>query len=147
MSVKERLAPGILVTKAAANLPQTTTANLYTVSGGVVLVTGILGIVTSALGATATNLSLGVTGNNTAISTAVAVTSAAVNTLVVPVAAAGIGGAAIVGTAPFVSVARDAFNPFMVAVANITWTTSANDTGQMKWYLWYVPVDAGASVS
>jgi hypothetical protein len=146
VSVKERLTPGILVTKAAANLPQTATANLFTVSGAV-LVTGILGQVTSALGATATNLSLGVTGSVTAISTAVAVTSGAVGQMFVPVAAAGVGGAAVFSLAPFVPAARDAFVPFIVAVANITWTTSANDTGQMKWSLWYVPIDAGASVS
>jgi hypothetical protein len=146
MSARDDIAPGILVTKPAANLPQTATANLFTVSGAVI-VTAMLGQVTSALGATATTLALGITGSTTAIATAGAVTSAAVGTFYVPVASAGVGGAPLVSAAPFISPTIDAFFRILVAVANITWTTSANDTGQMKWSLWYVPIDAGASVS
>jgi hypothetical protein len=145
MSVKT-VVPGALVTKAAANLPQTATANLFTVAGGAVLVTGLLGQVTTVLGATATTLSLGVTGNTTAITTATAINGSAVGTLALPVkgvppAALVVAGAAFILAPPFI------IDPFIVAVANITWTTSASTTGQMKWSLWYVPLDSGATVS
>jgi hypothetical protein len=135
------------VAKAAANLPQTATANLYTVTGGAVVVTGLMGIVSSALGATVTTLALGVTGSSSAIATALAVTSGIAGTVYLPVNSAGAGGAPLFSTAPFISATLDRLNPFIVSVANITWTTSANDTGQMRWLLWYVPIDAGASVS
>lgn len=149
MSVKERLVPGLLVAKAAQNLPQTATATLFTVAGGLVLVTGILGVVTTALGATVTTLSLGVTGSNAALATATAVTSATAGTVYAPTTgAAGAAGTPIVSATPFVSVAEPNFlAPVYVFTTNITWTTSANDTGQMKWYLWYIPIDTSASVS
>jgi len=151
MSVKWAAATGIAVAKAAQNLPQTATATLFTVSGGAVLVNALLGVVSTALGATATNLSVGtaVAGDaGTTIIAATAVASKAAGTLIVPqagtngapAAAPFLGNAAFVGNTPFET------SPFFVS-ANITWTTSANDTGQMKWYCWYTPIDAGASVS
>lgn len=36
---------------------------------------------------------------------------------------------------------------FAVNAGTLTWTTDASDTGQMAWYLSYVPIDSGASVS
>ena len=139
--------PGVRVDKAAANLPQTATANLYTVAGGAVLVTGLIGTVTTGLGATATTLSLGVTGSPTVIATASAITSAVANTFLFPIKSAGIGGALQVAGAAFVLAPPFIIDPFIVATGNITWTTSANDTGQVKWSLWYVPMDAGATVT
>lgn len=134
---------GQQVTKAVQNLPQTATANLYTVTGAV-LVTGLLGRVTTVLGATATTLSLGVTGTNAGLATAVAVTSAAVGTLLYPTPPTGqAAGALIVATTGILFPGSE---PFFVA-QNITWTTSASDTGQVEWYLWYVPVSPGSGVS
>lgn len=142
--------PGILVTKAAQNLPQTATANLFAVSG-TVLVTGLLGVVTAAIGATATTLALGTApGAATAsIATATAVTSKAAGTALAPVGASGVGGALIVGGAAFVQSPPMALSPFVLGAGttNITWTTSASTTGQVQWYLWYTPIDFDASVS
>lgn len=140
--------PGTLVQKAAQGLPATTTSNLYTVSGNV-LVTGMLGVVTSATGATATNLSLGVSNGSAtgAIATATAVTSLAVGTFLFPAGSSGVGGALKVAGAAFVQAPPLALNPFFVAAGNITWTTNATDTGQVAWYLWYVPLDFDATVS
>lgn len=75
---------GDLVIKAAQNLPQTTTSTLYTVAGGAILVHGLYGLVTTALGATATNLSLGTTAGNTTIASATAVTSATLSSWIAP---------------------------------------------------------------
>ena len=142
--------PGILVTKAAQNIPQSATANLFTVSG-TVIVTGLLGIVTTAIGGTVTTLALGTApGSATAsIATATAITSKVAGTALAPVGASGAGGALIVGGAAFVQSPPFALSPFILGVGttNITWTTSASTTGQVQWYLWYTPIDAGGSVS
>jgi hypothetical protein len=141
--------PGIFVPKAAQNLPQDTTANLYTVSGGSVLVTGMLGIVTTACGSTATTLSLGVSAGSatTAIATATAVTSSPIGTWLVPEGSSGGPTALKVGGVVFMNAPPYIVNPFLVSAGNITWTTSANDTGQVQWYLWYVPLDFDATVT
>lgn len=149
MSVKT-VVPGVLVTKAAQNIPQTATANLFTLAGGAVLVTGLLGLVTTVIGAVATTLSLGTTpaGAATSVATATAITNAGVGTVLAPVSAAGqVGGPLSVAGAVYVAAPPFIINPFMVGGGNITWTTSASTTGQIKWYLWYVPLDFDATVS
>lgn len=147
------IVPGTLVTKAAQALPATATANLFTVAGGSVLVTGLLGVVTTACGATATTLALGTTpgGTTASIATATAITSAAVGTSLVATSAAGVASALLVAPVPFLSAVPPMFiAPFVLGAGiatSITWTTSATDTGQIKWYLWYVPLDTSATVS
>lgn len=139
------------VIKAAQNLPQTATATLFTVSG-TVLVQFFAGLVTTALGATATTLSLGNTPTggvaaNTSLATATTVTSKTVGTHVVPTFSSGIGGAPIVASLAQVTVPAASGNAFIVPAGTITWTTSANNTGQMAWYLAYLPIDPGATVT
>jgi hypothetical protein len=147
MSQKLIPAIGISVIKSAQNLPQTATATLFTVSGGAVLVTALFGKVTTACGATVTTLTLGDSvGGAATIATATAITSAAAGTLLAPNPSAGAAGALLVKTVPFVSYVPLAISPFLLA-ANVTWTTNANDTGQVAWYLWYMPIDFDASVS
>ena len=142
---------GDQVFKAAQALPQTATATLYTVTG-CVLVTAILGRVTTVLGGTVTTLSLGITGANAGIATAVAVTSAAAGTLLYatpPASGTQTPGALIVaggGVLWPTTAAVPGDGPLFVS-QNITWTTSASDTGQVEWYLWYVPVSPGSGVS
>ena len=144
MSVKNIVVPGVPVVKAAQGLPATTTSTLFTVTGAI-MVTGLIGRVTAALGATATSLSLGIGSSNTALATATVVTSAAQNTLLVPTTtgsppvAAGLSQ----GLAAFVSGIPALMTPLITA-SNITWTTNATDTGQIEWYLWYVPFDTGS---
>jgi hypothetical protein len=151
MSVKNVAAIGIPVIKAAQNLPQTATATLFTQSGGAVLVTGLLGVVTTALGATTTSLSVGTGISNTAIMTASAVAGKAAGTWIIPTASAGVGGAPVMvpGGAAFLTPSGDRlFTPFVLAPGSgITWTTNANDTGQIAWYLWYIPMDADSGLS
>jgi hypothetical protein len=141
---------GVQVVKAAQVLPQTATATLATVSGGAVLVTSMLGLVTTAIGATATTLALGTapttgTAATGGIAAATAITSKEAGTWVTPIVNAGLGGALVVcangGTVPYLT------TPFVVSAGTITWTTSASDTGQMKWYFTYVPLDTGAALS
>jgi hypothetical protein len=140
---------GNQVVKAAQGLPATTTSTLFTVSG-TVLVEFMAGLVTTAIGATATTLSLGVTPTggsaaNTAISSALAITSKTVGNFFVPVFASSVGGTPVI--APAITAVPGSTTQFLVPAGVITWTTSATDTGQMAWYLSYLPVDAGATVS
>ncbi len=141
---------GNQVIKAAQNLPQNTTAVLAVVSGGMIMITSMLGIVTTAIGATATNLSIGTTptvgvASATGIGAATPITSTPIGSWITPVQSAGISGQLAVGanagTAVFLP------TPMIVSAGTITWTTSANDTGQVKWYFTWVPLDSAAALS
>jgi hypothetical protein len=141
---------GLLVTKAATALPQTATATLFTVSGGSVLVTSLLGQVTTVIQNSDPVLTLGTapttgTADTDGIATTTALTSAEVGVWVTPLASSGLGGALVVGTlagsAPWLA------TPFAVPAGTITWTTTASKTGALKWYLSYIPLDIGASVA
>lgn len=142
---------GTLVTKAAAALPQTATATLFTVAGGNVLVTGLLGLVSgTAIQNQACTLALGTvpttgTASSTGLATATSIQNKEIGTWVVPQASSGAGGALVVGT----NAGSTLFLPaaFVVPPGTISWTTSASNTGKMAWYLTYVPLDPGGSVS
>ena len=147
------IALGTLVTKAAQALPQTATATLYTVSGGSVLVTSLLGQVQAvATGATVTTLAVGLapttgTAATAGVATATAITSREIGTWVGVQSSAGLAGALVVGANAGAALFLHTPAGFVVPAGTITWTTSASDTGQMAWYLTYVPLDTGASVS
>lgn len=135
---------GIRVDRAAATLPQTTTGTLFTVAGGRVCVTGIVGEVTVALGATVTSAKLlltPTTGTAVDLCAALAVTSKEAGTLL------GITGlfsdALVAANAGATVMPR---NPVVLPIGNLGLNTTANDTGQVKWTLFYVPVEDGATV-
>ena len=142
---------GTQVTKAAANLPQTATATLFTVATGNVLVTSLLGLVSgTAIQNQACTLALGTvpttgTASSTGLATATSIINKEIGTWVTPLASSGAAGALVVGTnagsTPFLTTA------FVVPPGTISWTTSASNTGKMAWYLTYVPLDNGATVS
>jgi hypothetical protein len=142
---------GTLVTKAAAVFPQTATATLFTVTGGLVLVTSLIGQVTVATttdpGLTLGNgtPTVGGTLDTDGIATTTVLTSAEVGTLVSVQASSGLGGALVAGS--LAGSAAWLSTPFVVNSGTITWTTSASHAGQMAWWLTYVPLDTGASVS
>ena len=140
---------GELVTKAPQNLPQTAGATLYTVSNGAVLIQALLGRVTTTIQNQTCTLSLGVvvTGGNslpTAIATATSIQALAIGEWLQPTPSAGAAGALTNSQAPFLTTA---WSPYLASPGTITWTTSASNTGQAEWYLWYVPLDQGATVS
>lgn len=142
---------GNTITKAAANLPASTTATLFTVAGGNVLVTSIVGLVSgTAIQNQACTLALGTvpttgTASSTGLATATSIQNKEIGTWVTVLKSSGLAGALVVGTnagsTPFLE------SPFVVPPGTITWTTSATNTGKMAWYLTYVPLDTGASVS
>lgn len=143
------IAAGIRVTRAAATLPQTATGNIYTVSGGRIMVVSLTGVVTVATGATVTTLSVGITpasgtASNTALASATAITSREVGTHMGLGSTAG--AALVVGTNASTPVQTTGHAALAIQTGSITITTSASDTGQVQWDLIYIPLDDGAQV-
>lgn len=133
---------GLKVERAAATLPATTTATIFNVTGGRVMILLLVGEVTTVMSGTATNLSTNHVatggGGTTALSTATAVTSLAVGT---PFVLTALNAAAAV-----TGVAANP-NRLTVVPGAIQITTSATNTGAMRWTLLYVPLDDGAVVT
>jgi len=132
---------GPIVQRAAAVLPATGNQTLFTVTGGKVMVTSLIGEFTVAGSATVTNLKLTAVGPNaqtTDICANALVTSVAVGTLFCPttVGAAGQVGAAVTQN-----------NEIVVNTGSIRATTDATNTGAVRWTLNYIPLDDGAAVT
>jgi hypothetical protein len=147
---------GTQVIKTALTLPQTATADLFTVAGGSVLVTSLLGLVTTALGATEPLMSLGLaptTGTAEAAgvvaaseaSGGTALASIEAGSWITPGASSGLATKWVSGGHGGGSVFLS--TPWVAPPGYITWTTGASDTGAITWYLTYVELDTGASVS
>ncbi|MFI8448243.1 hypothetical protein [Streptomyces erythrochromogenes] len=137
---------GTKVDKATAALPASTTGSLFTVTGGRVLVTSIVGRVTTGIQAQANAIKLVATPSG----------SGAVNDLSGTVESNGLaaggllsitglaGDAMVKSTGGGVSTLR---NPVIVAAGAIGLNTAATNTGSVEWSLTYVPLDDGASVA
>jgi hypothetical protein len=153
------LIQGAQVIKKAQVPPNSgSSATLFTVAGGMVLVTGLFGRVTTVLSGTTGTISLGATPTVGASGAQVAGIAAATvigggevgaTYAVVGTAAGGAttlangGASSLSGKSPFISLPE-----FVVQAGIITVTTSvATMTGAIDWYLSYVPIDVGASVS
>lgn len=147
------IAFGVQVIKAAQTPPNSgSSATLYTVAGGVILVTSLIGRVSTALSGTTGAIALGSkpavgTEETAGIATAGVVGGAEIGTLLVPIASSGLAGALVVsglhaGNVPFLPA------PFPCNTGTIEVTTSvATMTGAIDWYLTYVPLDTGATAT
>lgn len=131
------------VARAAAVLPATTNQTIFTIAGGRILVTGLVGEVTTVMTGTATNVKV------TSVSTTSSIASdMTANTAVTSLAVGALysisGVAATAGTTGS-AVAKN--NELILPIGLIRITTDATNTGAMKWILTYVPLDPGASVA
>jgi hypothetical protein len=138
---------GSKVDRATAALPQTTQAAIFTVAGGRVLITGLVGEVTTVMGATATTLKVTsnpASGTDVDLTSATAVTSKEVGSQFTLPATSGSG--LVVNNAGG-SGQLPAHNPYIVPVGTVDLVTSASDTGSVKWSVTYVPLDDGATVT
>lgn len=148
------IAFGVQVIKAAQAMPQTQTLDLFTVSGGAVLVTSLLGLVSGvAIASSDPELTLGTaptvgTAEVAGIASSTALTSAEIGTWMTVQPSSGLPGALVV-MATAAKAGNSVFlpTPFVVSAGYITWTTGASKAGHIAWYLTYVPLDTGASVS
>ncbi|WP_405531508.1 hypothetical protein OG592_27015 [Streptomyces avidinii] len=137
---------GTKVDKATAALPASTTGSLFTVTGGRVMVTSIVGRVTTGIQAQANAIKLVATPSG----------SGAVNDLSGTVESNGLaaggllsitglaGDAMVKSTGGGISTLR---NPVVVAAGAIGLNTAATNTGNVEWSLTYIPLDDGASVA
>jgi hypothetical protein len=137
---------GILVSKAAAALPQTAQTAQFTVAGGRVLIIWYVMQVTTIIQAQATTVQFIATPTS---GTAVNVTNATgdINGKEVGASvtfATTLGGTAVVNNAGANVIAQPVFvlNP-----GTLDFKTVASSTGAVKQDLIYVPLDNGASVS
>jgi hypothetical protein len=138
---------GLAVARATAVLPASALGNIFTVSGGRVLVIGVVGEVTTAIQNQACTVSIGTaptvgTGAASALGTASSIVAAPIGTHIMSAP----GGAAVVDLTTQAGVLIPSAG-FLVDIGAITITTSATNTGSVKWDLIYVPFDVGASVA
>lgn len=139
---------GILVSRATATLPATTSQNIFTISGGRILLVSLVGEVTTVIQAQATTVkvtSTPTTGSAIDLSS----TGADINALEV-------GGRIALANPPAAATALVKTNAgytnlpgvrTIVPIGTISYTTGATSTGSIKWDLIYVPLDAGAQVA
>ncbi len=149
------IAFGRKVNKAAAILPASTTQTLFTVSGGRVLVTSLVGEVTTVFDGTVNSLSVeadptvGAAGD---LAAATVCTSDAAGTLytVNGIQAALLGTQKEGGTEVPTHVTAHVGvggTGFIVPAGVIQLKTTATDTtGATKWSITYIPYDDGAAV-
>lgn len=142
------IADGILVSRATATLPATAAQNIFTVSGGRILLLALIGEVTTVIQAQSTTVkvtSTPTTGSAIDMSS----TGADINGLEV-------GGRVALANPPAAGTALVKTNAgytnlqnvqTVVPIGTISYTTGATSTGSIKWDLFYVPYDAAATVA
>jgi hypothetical protein len=138
-SVSTQASLGFSVAKAAANLPATTSANLFTITGGRILLTAIVGQVTTVIQTQANNLNLAfdptVAGSNVNLCAVLNISAHAVGTLY---SITGVPTDAMLSGLAVMSMTT----PVILQPGAIVATTSATNTGQVSWKMWYMPLDA-----
>ena len=138
---------------AGINLPATTTGRIFRVWQGKVRVRALIGVVTTAIQAQADNVKVSVqklTAAGVASGTAVDI---AANVDVTGLEAGGHyfvegdGTAGVLSNAGGILVGANSGEWIAAGNSQIYLTTSATNTGKVRWELWYQPIDAGAYVT
>jgi len=139
---------GTKVERATAALPATTTASLFTIATGRVLITSIVGEVTTVIQtqADATKLQFDPTdaGATQDLCATLDITADAVGTMY---SITGTPATAMQDALNFVSSDKMLARPLLLKPGAILLNCAATNTGSVKWSLTYVPLDTGASVS
>lgn len=139
---------GVKVQRTTAALPQTSTSTLFTVSGGKVLITSLVGEVTTVIQtqADATKLTFDPTdaGATQDLSATLDITADAVGTLY---SLTGTPATAMKDALNFLSSDKVLAQPLVLKPGSILLDCAASNTGAVKWDLCYIPLDNGASVA
>lgn len=139
------IALGIMVSRATATLPATALGAIFNITGGRILIRSLIGEVTTAIQAQACTVKVTSTPT-TGTAVDLSAVSASISGLEVggkltlPAAAAT---GLVVGNAGGV-IGEQA--KWIVPIGSLGITTSATNTGSVKWDLIYVPIDVGAQV-
>lgn len=140
------LSEGFLVERATAALPASTTANLFTITGGRVIVKGLIGEVTTAIQAQANAVKVvydpTAAGATQDLSATLDVNGHAVGTLY---GITGIPADAMKSSLLFMK--NDLDSGLLLQAGAIALTTAASNTGSVRWSLFYVPIDSGVIVA
>lgn len=137
---------GVQVNRTTSSLPASTDLSLFTVTGGRIIVTGLVGEVTTVIQAQANAVkikSVPTTGTAKDISGTLDINAYEVGSLV------SLDGTALstalsgtnAGAALFLKAG------IVIPIGAIKLNTAATNTGAMKWSLTYVPFDVGATVA
>lgn len=144
---------GRQVSQATALPPaDTVSRDIFSIDGGRILVTGLLGEVTVAIPASSIDFDIAHDpdsgGSNVALATALVCDSDAAGTMYV--LNDTFGGALVTSTADYLLNAA-LEEPFVLGPGDIVWTTTGSGTigttARVKWDIWYTPVDAAAVVT
>lgn len=139
------IALGLGVSRAASNLPATAALNIFTVTGGRILVRALIGEVTTIIQAQACTVKV--------TSTPLAGSAVDLSAVSASISALEVGGRltlpAAAATALVTGNAGGVIGDqakWIIGPGSLSYTTSATNTGQIKWDLVYVPLDVGAQV-
>lgn len=135
---------GMRIDRAISNVAQTGILALFNIVGGRVLVSNILGEVTTVLGVVG-NMSLEANPATGTTAVLCAVLAAGALEEGCMVALDGTKGTALLGVDA--GGRGMATNSVTVQVGTIEQRCSASDTGQMRWSIWYVPIEDGAYIT
>lgn len=133
------------VTKAAANLPQSTQSALFTITGGRIRVLGIYGEVTTVIQTQANNTKLvsnPTVGADVDLCAVNDITADAVGTIYT---ITGTLADAMVATTS--GAVKDQSDKVVVAAGTIDLSCAASNTGATKWVLQYEAIDPGVTVA
>ncbi|HTY35429.1 hypothetical protein [Mycobacterium sp.] len=139
------IAKGILVSRATATLPQSTTGNIFTITGGRIILRGLVGTVTTIIQvqADATKLtSSPTTGSAVDLCTTTDITGLEVGGMLALPAA--VGSALVKANGGACAIADPGL---VLPVGSIVLNCGASNTGSVKWDLIYTPLDNGAQVA
>jgi hypothetical protein len=146
---------GVRVKTAAITCPATTSTAIFTVSGRVI-VTSLIGEVTTAIQNQACNFNItfdptgsGAVGDvcaATAVANDAVGTFYSVNGIQADLLSSQKAGGTEVPTHVLAPVGSSQGLGFMVPAGSMLWKASATNTGAVEWTLTYIPLDDGASV-
>src|SRR5262245_52230184 len=136
--------------RPTANLPQTTAAAIFRITGGKILVTSIVGEVTTVIQTQANNTKLifnpSGAGSSIDMCAVLDITAKAVGILLTIV---GVLATAMKATSIWLAVPADniAAPGLVLGPGDVELSCAASNTGQVKWTIVWVPMEAGANVA
>lgn len=139
---------GVKTDRATAALPQTTASALFTITGGRILLTGIIGEVTTVIQTQADNTKLtfdptdaGATQDLCAV---LDITADAVGTMY---SITGTPATALQDGLNFLSSNKQLAQPLVLKPGSILLDCAASNTGSVKWTAFWVPIDPAARLA
>lgn len=153
---------GVRVERDADTIPQTASETIFSVTGGRVVLTSLIGEVTTVIGSTTVNFNITHTptgGSAADLVAATACTSDAVGTLYSLVSGVATDLLSIQNVSIIQSTAAPATDvpnvtfaqllrvPLLLPAGDIKFKTSASTTGAVKWAATYIPYDNGSAMA